>query len=240
MSAGLNQDEPASLRGQVMVSGAESQQMLRADSGVAPHAGAASCGSTRLSWDGRAACIVSQVGSPPVVMTFSILLLAVLMARLRAWMWAGIYVVLAIVLPVLYLVWLLHRGQVADLDVRRREQRFKPMVVMIVCGAAAWLLLALGSAPSQLVVLAGAALFQTAVIFVITLRWKISVHCSAASGAATIVFLLVGTPLPLLVGVPLVAWARIRLHQHTLAQTVAGTLLGAAIYLVALCLPLAW
>jgi len=185
----------------------------------------------------RAAYVISQVGSPPIVMALSILLSAAVMAQALAWMWASVYVTLAIALPVLQLVWLLHRGQVADLDVRRREQRSKPMIFMLVCGAVGWAVLAIGSAPLVLILIAGAALFQTTVIFLITLRWKISVHCSAAAGAATIVLLVVGTPLPLLLGVPLVAWSRIRLRHHTLAQTIAGSLLGATVYSIALCIP---
>ncbi|NLE46614.1 MAG: phosphatase PAP2 family protein, partial [Chloroflexi bacterium] len=99
------------------------------------------------------------------------------------------------------------------------------------CGIGAWLLLLIGAAPRPLIVLGGALLVETLIIFVITLRWKISVHCAAAAGAATLVWSLIGTPLPLIVGVPLIAWSRLRLQRHTLAQVVAGSVVGMAIFL---------
>jgi membrane-associated phospholipid phosphatase len=144
-----------------------------------------------------------------------------------------VYVFLAILLPVCYLVWLVRRGMVTDFDVQLREQRIRPMVFTVACAGLAWLVLLAGAAPSHMVILAGAMWVQTAIVFAITLRWKISVHCTAAAGAATVIWSLLGTPLPLLIGVPVVAWSRVRLRRHTLAQTVAGTLLGFTIFVVA-------
>ena len=40
--------------------------------------------------------------------------------------------------------------------------------------------------------------------------------------------------LPLVVGVPLIAWARVRLRRHTVTQTIAGALLGLTISLLVL------
>jgi membrane-associated phospholipid phosphatase len=133
--------------------------------------------------------------------------------------------------PLLYLVWLVRRGLVTDLDVQLRQQRIKPMIFTIVCAGLAWLVLVLGAAPQPMVVLAGALWVQAVVTLAITLRWKVSVHCTAAAGTATVVWFLMGMPLPLLVGVPLIAWSRVRLRRHTLAQTIAGTLLGLAVFL---------
>ena len=237
MSVGFNEGEHTALRAHTMASDVECQPAFQVDTIVMPGVEIVTEG-VPVRWGGRAACVISQVGSPPVVMALSILLAAAVMAQAIALMWASVYVALAIALPVLQLVWLVRRGQVADLDVRHRKQRSKPMIFMLVCGAVGWAVLAIGSAPLLLILITGAALFQMVVIFLITLRWKISVHCSAAAGAATIVLLVVGTPLPLLLGVPLIAWSRIRLRHHTLAQTIAGSLLGATVYSVALCIPL--
>jgi len=180
---------------------------------------------------GCLAHVISQVGSPPVLTTTAIALNASVLSSPRAWVWAGLHVLLAILTPLLYLVWLVYRGRVADLDVRLRQQRVKPMIFALVCAGLAWLALALGAAPRPTTALAGVLWVQAATIFAVTLRWKVSVHCTAAAGAATVVWLLMGTPLPLLVGVPLVAWSRVRLHRHTLSQTVVGTLLGLAVFL---------
>jgi membrane-associated phospholipid phosphatase len=142
-------------------------------------------------------------------------------------------VFLAIVTPILYLFWLLSHGWVSDLDVQLREERTRPLVFTIACAGVAWLVLALGGAPLEMVVVAGGLWLQMAVIFGITLWWKISVHSAAAAGVATLIWSLVGATLPLLAGVVIIAWSRVRLRRHTVTQTIAGAALGFAIFWVA-------
>jgi len=185
------------------------------------------------AWDGRLAYAISQVGSPPVLTAAAIALNGSTLSSPRAWGWAGIHILLAVLAPLLYLVWLVRRGLVTDLDVQLRQQRIKPMTFTTVCAGLAWLVLVLGAAPQPMVVLAGALWVQAVVTFAITLRWKVSVHCAAAAGTATVLWFLMGMPLPLLVGVPLIAWSRARLRRHTLAQIIAGVLLGLTIFLAA-------
>jgi membrane-associated phospholipid phosphatase len=147
----------------------------------------------------------------------------------QAWRWAGFEVCVAVLAPLLYLAWLVRHGRVTDLDVQLREQRARPMLFTLGCGALGLAVLALGGAPPLLVTLAGGLWAQMVIILSITLYWKISVHSATAAAAATALLVLFGTPLPWLVGVPLIAWARVRLGRHTLAQTVFGALLGTAI-----------
>jgi membrane-associated phospholipid phosphatase len=61
----------------------------------------------------------------------------------------------------------------------------------------------------------------------VTLWWKLSLHTAAASGTVAILVLTLGPLLILaLPVVALVAWSRIRLGDHTPAQTLAGAALG--------------
>jgi len=186
-------------------------------------------------WDGRIAYVVSNLGSPPVLTVAVVLLMASTLAGGGAWAWASVYLVLAILTPLFYLVWLVRRGVVTDLDVQRREQRTRPMIVTLLCSALAWLTLRVGMAPALMVVVAGIVWLQMITIFFITLFWKISVHCASAAGVAVLAWLLIGTPLPLLI-VPFIAWSRVRLRRHTLTQTIAGSLLGLAFFITALTL----
>jgi len=188
------------------------------------------------AWDGRLAYVISQVGSPPVLASAAVAVAASVLSSPQAWMWAAVYVSLAILAPLLYLVWLVRRGWVTDLDVQLREQRWRPLIFSIACAGLAWFVLALGAAPSLMVALAGALWLQMVLICGITLCWKISVHSAAAAGAATLVWSLVGTPLPFLIGVPVIAWSRVRLRRHSVAQTIAGALLGVVIFSAALSL----
>ncbi|MCX7681389.1 MAG: phosphoesterase PA-phosphatase [Anaerolineae bacterium] len=180
---------------------------------------------------GRIAYLISQAGSPPVL---SLVALIVVAATTHAWALAGVYALLAIVIPLAYLVWLVRRGQVTDLDVQLREQRKKPMLFTLLCGALAWAALTVSGAPTQMRALAGALWVQMGLVFIITLWWKISVHCSSAATVTTLTGCLAGTLLPLVIALPLIAWSRVRLRRHTPAQTIAGTLLGCAIALLAL------
>ncbi|MGC8484561.1 MAG: phosphatase PAP2 family protein, partial [Candidatus Baltobacteraceae bacterium] len=66
-----------------------------------------------------------------------------------------------------------------------------------------------------------------AVIQVITRYWKISTHALAISAALTVIVFLDGrSPLPFLVLIPMVGWARVYLRAHTLAQVIGGSILG--------------
>lgn len=184
------------------------------------------------SWDGSLARVISNVGSPPVLTASAMCLTAATLSQPGVWLWASIYVVIAVLVPFFYLMRLVRRGEVTDLDVQYRAQRMHPLLITIACLGAAWLLLILGPAHSTLIVLAATSWLHALVILGITLRWKISVHASAAAGAATVAWALLESPLPLLV-VPLIAWSRIRLRRHTLLQTVVGALLGFTFFFIA-------
>jgi membrane-associated phospholipid phosphatase len=57
--------------------------------------------------------------------------------------------------------------------------------------------------------------------------WKLSLHTTAAAGTVAVLVVTFGPALVLAVPiVGLVAWARVRLGDHTPAQTLAGAALG--------------
>jgi len=90
------------------------------------------------------------------------------------------------------------------------------------------LLVGLG-APGELSGYIGCMLGSVAVLAAITTVWKISIHCAVASGSVTILTLLFGPWLvPAYLLVALTAWSRVVLKDHTAAQVIAGSVLGAA------------
>lgn len=188
------------------------------------------------TWDRRVASLVSNVGSPPVVMSATIMLMVFKIAGSVAWIWGAIYVVLGVLIPFLYVVWSVVRGQITDIHIRLREQRRRPLLVVVICAGVGWLVLALGAAPRAMTAVAASIWLQTVVVFFVTLRWKISVHTAAAASGGTLIWMLLGTALPFLLIVPLVAWSRVRLRHHTLLQTLAGALLGSIVFVVAISL----
>jgi len=180
---------------------------------------------------------VSQLGSPPMMVLIALTLTSLALSLPRAWVWAGIYICLAVGFPIGYLVWMVRKGKLTDLDVHLREQRGGPMIATLLGLGIAWLVLHFGGAPSYLKLLAGTSLIQTILLAMITLRWKISFHTSTAAGMTVMVLSVLGKPAaPLVITVPLIAWSRVKLRHHTPAQTIAGTALGSAVFLTAILL----
>jgi len=177
---------------------------------------------------------LSSVACPPVLAAVMMALAASMDASAQAWRFAGLYIGLAIATPILYLLWLVRRGTVSDLDVKIRGERWRPLLAAQLGMAIALVIFIAAGAPPLMIALAGGLLAYTSLAFGITLWWKISMHSAAAAAIAALMVTQVGPhAFPLLAGVPLMAWARIRLKRHTLAQTIAGAALGSAALLVA-------
>lgn len=186
-----------------------------------------------VAWDERLAYWISQIGSPPLTTTTCLLLgMLVLPSSRSTWGWMGLYTLLVVLVPLVYLILLLKRGLVTDIHLRVREQRTRPLLVTVAATVAAWVILQIGAAPRLLVALAAATSIQTIVFLFITLRWKISFHSASAAGMAVMAWLFLGSAaIWFVMTVPLVAWARVRLKRHTTGQTFAGAALGSTILL---------
>ena len=204
------------------------------DSGKAPNAEAVPRPET---WGQHVAHWISQAGSPPVMGLLASFLILARLPGPRVWIWAGLYILLALIAPVAFLLWQLRQGQITDLDVHFRQQSTWSFAVTSLGFLLAWITLALSGAPPVLLLLVGTGLLQWLTLCLITLHWKISVH--AASIAGTTLFLVWGFGLaatPVVVAVPLVAWSRVKLRRHTPAQVAAGILLGCLAFSLALLL----
>ncbi len=173
---------------------------------------------------------ISQIGSPPVMGLLSLIFIAASLALPKVWLWSGVYVTMAMVIPMLFLVWQVRHGRVTDLDVQLREQRKGSLLVTIAGFGVSWLVMRIGEAPPVLTAMAGAGFVQWLVIFAITLRWKISAHTTSAAGATMLILRVFGlAAVPLVISIPLIAWSRVKLRRHTLGQTIAGALLGSGV-----------
>ena len=181
-------------------------------------------------WDVRLARVVSLIGSPPVLVAGTMILAAASVSHPRALLWAGTYILVAVVPSVLHLVWLMHRGHIMGLDVPVREHRIRPFALTTACYTLAWVVLGVDGAPLPMVAMAGALALQTLIILGVTLHWKISVHCATASGTAVLAWFLTGLWLPMCLVVAMIAWSRVRLRRHTVTEAGAGLLLGFVIF----------
>lgn len=129
--------------------------------------------------------------------------------------------------PMLYVFWLYATDRISDLDMSVRTERetvFTTFVVFYLIGAGAlWLV----HAPRVLVATMLGYFAATLVVGYITRYWKISTHALGITAPLVALSLLYGRqPLPFLVLIPMVCWARVYLKAHTLAQVVGGAVLG--------------
>ena len=154
-------------------------------------------------------------------------------------------------LPLAYLVVLWRRGEVESLEVRERSKRFKPLAVGIASYVAGLALLAATVRTAAPLVLALGALYplNSALVMLVTLRTKVSIHTTAVAGfVAGLVFVVARawpalppgrllTPLSVALLVPLIPltmWARVRAKAHTVGQVLGGAALGFGLPLVEL------
>jgi membrane-associated phospholipid phosphatase len=174
---------------------------------------------------------LSIVFSPPLVMTGAAAMIAAVVGTFNAWLWAGEYVLIAVVVPALFVLWLVKRGAVSDFDLQYREQRTLPYVATLAYISTALALQLHQHAPALFIALGYASLLEMGLLFLVTLRWKISAHTAGAAALAVLAWqLALPIALPLTLAVPLLAWARLRLRRHTLMQTLAGAFAGAVVF----------
>ncbi|MBI3838239.1 MAG: hypothetical protein HY288_09945 [Planctomycetia bacterium] len=141
--------------------------------------------------------------------------------------YALLYFLVAVPLPVFYVMWLLKSGRVTDFHLPDRRDRTGPFAISLGSALCAVGLLFYFAAPTVFLVAILAAFTQTLLLFLITLLWQISIHTATTAGLVTFAILALGTEASFLaLLVPLVAWARVYLGRHTLSQTVAGAMLG--------------
>lgn len=195
------------------------------------------------------ATIVSYVVSPLVLppLVYGTVLAHVGAARTEVLWGAGIGLVFLALVPLAYVGGMRLQGRIESLEIRDRSKRTEPFLVVLAAGVVAFgaVLGVEMTGRRLLAALIGCHVLNTSLLFLITTRWKISVHCASVAGAvATLVFVQVhvsGTVLDapmvgggLLVGGILVGavmiWARVRSGAHTPWQAVAGTGLGLAPY----------
>lgn len=130
-------------------------------------------------------------------------------------------------LPILLLYYLRKTGVIQEMMVNDRDQRFIPFAGVFgsyLLGAA---FLRVYNAPQTMVALMVSYVITSAVMLVITLRWKISIHAAGVAGPSMFLVLRYNLALwPFLLVTLLVCWSRWKLKVHTIEQVLAGALLS--------------
>jgi membrane-associated phospholipid phosphatase len=131
--------------------------------------------------------------------------------------------------PMLYVFWLNATDRISDLDMSVRVERelvFTAFVIFDIIGTATlWLI----HAPRLMIAAMLGYTVSTLIVQYITRYWKISTHAIGITAPLAALTLVYGRqPLPFMVLIPMVCWARVYLKAHTIAQVLAGAALAVA------------
>ncbi|MEU6398182.1 hypothetical protein [Streptomyces virginiae] len=177
----------------------------------------------------RAARLVTDGLDPKTWIIADTLLIGWHTGRLTGIGWGLLGCLFAAGIPLAFIKYGIHRGRWADRHVGQRPQRILVMAFAGASVATGTLLLWLLGAPRTMIALIAAMLVTLAALLAVTPAWKISVHAGVSSGSVAMLAMTYGPGLLLVYPVvALVGWSRVRLRDHTLAQALAGTTLGAA------------
>jgi hypothetical protein len=142
--------------------------------------------------------------------------------------WGLLAALFTAVLPTLFITYGVRHGRWSDRTVGARRPRLVVLAFITASVATGLILLLVLGAPRLLTGYLAFMLASVAVLAAITTVWKISIHCAVASGSVAILAFTYG-PLVLCAYalVALLGWSRVALKDHTVAQAVAGAVLGA-------------
>jgi len=151
-------------------------------------------------------------------------------ARLQGIAWACLALLIVTGIPLAYLLIGIRRGFVSDLELSRREERPRFILVSLSSDVLALAILWLGHGPIILRLIVLTYFCLAIVMLSISNFWKISMHMAGVGGFSTVLLLVFGpAALPAFLSLPLVAWARLQRRKHTPAQLLAGAVAGALI-----------
>ena len=181
---------------------------------------------SRTSRADRFAEAVSSIFHPFIVVVPT-MLIAILYrgsSLAQALFWTALSIGI-VILPLVYLIFSgVRSGRYSDPSISIREQRRSLYITASVLFILLIVILVLGKAPLILVACLTAAVLATLIGFLINSRFtKLSLHSIAIAGCTTVTILTLpwlGITMALIMLV--VAWARIRLRHHTLAQILIG------------------
>ncbi|MEU2282548.1 hypothetical protein ABZ614_11550 [Streptomyces sp. NPDC013178] len=177
----------------------------------------------------RAAGLISDLFSPGYLVIAVLLLVCCRSAPSgpRGLGWGLLAAVFCGLVPLAVIHAGVRSGHLTDRHVRVREQRIKPLCIALASVLTFFALLVVFDAPDDVFSVTVSMLAALLATLVVTMWWQISVHSAVATAAVVIAtascgrWLLVTAPL-----IVAVAWSRLVLRAHTLAQVCCGALLG--------------
>lgn len=169
--------------------------------------------------------VISRVFDPPILIIL-LTAYAVYLSDLskRGLIAMTIFIPFLFGLPLAFFLWKMKTHKVSNWDISNRKERIIPLLAMLGFLIVDIVFVSLFDNPLLLNFFVLYFLWLLG-FFIITLFWKISGHSGMATLAAGLVIEWLGWQAwPILVIVPLVSWARVTRHDHTIFQVLAGVI----------------
>lgn len=148
------------------------------------------------------------------------------------WRFLGVLLFIDAIVPMIFFLTMLYHKQLSNWDMDKRSQRLPIYLFTLVCHLGGlWLAHELGRVELVRVL---SVFYSVAIIFfLVTMKWKMSLHAGVNAGLITTINIFYGWHLWWLYGaLCLVMWARVYQKHHTWAQVVAGAGVGIGVILV--------
>ncbi len=143
-----------------------------------------------------------------------------------ALLWSGITLVFELIVAS-YILLGIKKGFFSNFDVSKRKQRIYLFPFIILIGAVFFLSLLILNGPKVLLLAISYFIVALVIISLVNLKIKASIHVGSITAALiSSIFFFGPIFTPVLVLIPIMAWARIIEKRHTLREAIVGFILG--------------
>jgi membrane-associated phospholipid phosphatase len=151
---------------------------------------------------------------------------------LKTWqevlLWTSLCILFGSIIPYTFILFLYKKKKIKDLHVPNREDRIKPTLVTLVSYLLGFFMFFILKSPVYLKAIFFGSFLTTMVLTIITYFWKISFHTSWITFFCITYYIIFGNwALLLLLFIPLVAWARVKIKRHSVGQVISGVVVTA-------------
>ena len=126
-----------------------------------------------------------------------------------------------------YICYIKHKNVINSTELIVREHRINPLTLGVLSYATGFFFLTLFGAPSIVRGLMFCYVTNAIIVLLITRRWKISIRTTTVANSLVAIVAQFGWMMaPILVLVPIVGLARVKMKRHGALQVVAGGVIG--------------
>ncbi|AKM82123.1 TPA: hypothetical protein DD449_03410 [Candidatus Berkelbacteria bacterium] len=181
------------------------------------------------TWEDFLAFGISAIFSPYVVAVLFVVLLTYNYSQnLSQFLpWVLTFLVFGIIIPGIYVLWLMETEKIHDIHISDRNERKIPFLIAGISSTIGAVLLIILGAARPVIVMAVTYAVNALAVAVITAYWKISIHMALLTSIITVAVILFGYNFAWFYFLLLpLAWSRVHRKKHTILQALAGSLLA--------------